>query len=57
MTKLRIGLLNKKRGNFALQERFLGAENVTDETEAEVAHHEQFLIHRDWFHRIQGEYG
>jgi D-alanine-D-alanine ligase len=43
MAKLRIGLLNKKRGNFAIQEKFLGAENVVDQTDAEVAHHEQAL--------------
>jgi len=43
MAKLRIGLLNKKRGNFAIQEKFLGAENVIDQTDAEVAHHEQAL--------------
>ena len=43
MAKLRIGLLNKKRGNFAIQEKLLGAANVVDETDAEVAHHEQAL--------------
>jgi D-alanine-D-alanine ligase len=43
MAKLRIGLLNKKRGNFAIQAKFLGAENVVDQTDAEVAHHEQAL--------------
>ena len=41
--KLRIGLLNKKRGNFAIQEKIIGANNVVDETDAEVAHHEQAL--------------
>jgi D-alanine-D-alanine ligase len=44
MAKLRIGLLNKKRGNFAIQEKFGGANNVVDETDAEVKHHEQALI-------------
>ena len=43
-TKPKIGLLNKKRGNFALQEKLVGAENVVDETDAEVRHHEQALI-------------
>jgi D-alanine-D-alanine ligase len=43
MAKLRIGLLNKKRGNFAIQEKFAGAGDVVDTTDAEVAHHEQAL--------------
>ena len=43
MAKLRIGLLNKKRGNFAIQEKLIGADNVVDETDAEVEHHEQAL--------------
>jgi D-alanine-D-alanine ligase len=43
MTQLRIGLLSKRRGNFAIQEKFVGADNVVDETDAEVAHHEQAL--------------
>jgi D-alanine-D-alanine ligase len=43
MPKLRIGLLNKKRGNFAIQAKFIGADNVVDETDAEVAHHERAL--------------
>lgn len=43
MAKLRIGLLNKKRGNFAIQEKFIGAEGVIDETNAEVKHHERAL--------------
>ena len=43
MAKLRIGLLNKKRGNFAIQEKFVGADGVVDETDAEVEHHEQAL--------------
>jgi len=43
MAKPRIGLLNKKRGNFAIQEKFAGADNVVDETDAEVKHHEQAL--------------
>ncbi len=41
--KLRIGLLNKKRGNFAIQEKLIGADNVVDKTDAEVEHHEQAL--------------
>jgi D-alanine-D-alanine ligase len=40
MAKLGIGLLNKKRGNFAIQEKFVGADAVIDETDAEVKHHE-----------------
>lgn len=44
MARLKIGLLNKKRGNFTLQEKFIGTKNIIDETEAEVAHHEQALI-------------
>jgi D-alanine-D-alanine ligase len=43
MARLRVGLLNKKRGNFAIQEKFAGAQNVLDQTDAEVAHHEQAL--------------
>ncbi len=43
MAKLRIGLLNKKRGNFTIQEKFGSANNVVDETDAEVRHHEQAL--------------
>ncbi len=43
MTKLRIGLLNKKRGNFAIQEKLIGADNVVDKTDVEVEHHEQAL--------------
>ncbi len=44
MTKIKIGLLNKKRGNFKLQEKFAGSDNVVDETYKEVAHHKQALI-------------
>ena len=43
MARLRIGLLTKKRGNFAIQEKFTGADNVVDETDAEVEHHERAL--------------
>jgi len=43
MADLRIGLLNKKRGNYAIQEKLVGADNVVDETDAEVEHHEQAL--------------
>ncbi len=43
IAKLRIGLLNKKRGNYAIQEKLIGAVNVVDETDAEVVHHEQVL--------------
>jgi len=44
MTKIKIGLLNKKRGNFKIQEKFVGIDNVVDETYKEVAHHKQALI-------------
>ncbi len=44
MKKIKIGLLNKKRGNFRIQEKFVGADNVIDETYKEVAHHRQALI-------------
>jgi len=43
MAKLRIGLLNKKRGYLAIQEKFIGADKVVDETDAEVEHHNQVL--------------
>ena len=43
MSAVTIGLLNKKRGNFKIQEKFAGAGNVVDETSAEVAHHEEAL--------------
>jgi len=43
IAKLRIGLLNKKRGNFAIQEKLIGADNVADKTDVEVEHHEQAL--------------
>ncbi len=39
----RIGLLSKKRGNYALQERFAGSGNVVDTTADEVEHHYQSL--------------
>ena len=44
MTKIKIGLLNKKRGNFKLQEKFVGKDDVVDETHKEVAHYKQALI-------------
>jgi len=44
MEKIKIGLLNKKRGNFRIQEKFVGTDNVIDETHKEVAHHKQALI-------------
>lgn len=59
MSDLKIGLLNKKRGNFKLQEKFAGADNVVDETDKEVAHHRQALIDAcydvctiDWGHNF-----
>jgi len=44
MKKIKIGLLNKKRGNFKIQEKFVGADNVIDETHKEITHHRQALI-------------
>ena len=44
MTKIKIGLLNKKRGNFKIQQEFAGTDNVVDETHKEVAHHKQAVI-------------
>ena len=43
MTRVKIGLLSKKRGNFALQERFRGPTSVVDTTELEVEHHRTAL--------------
>ncbi len=43
MARLKIGILNKKRGNFALEEKFIGVGNVADETGVEVEHHERAL--------------
>ena len=42
-TIVRIGLLSKKRGNFALQERYAGAGTVVDTTADEVQHHREAL--------------
>jgi len=44
MRSFNIGLQNKKRGNFKLQEKFAGSKTVVDETSKEVAHHRQALI-------------
>ncbi len=44
MIKIKIGLLNKKRGNFKIQEKFVGTDNVVDKTHKEVTHHKQALI-------------
>ena len=43
MSKTKVCLLNKKRGNFELQERFAGNENVVDTTNNEVQHHYEAL--------------
>ncbi len=43
MAGLRIGLLQKKRGNYALQEKYAGQSGVVDNTTAEVEHHRQAL--------------
>ena len=54
MAKMRIGLLNKKRGNYAIQEKLIGVDNVIDETDAEVEHHEQTLTQAGYsIHQIQ----
>ncbi|MFX0101250.1 MAG: ATP-grasp domain-containing protein [Candidatus Hodarchaeota archaeon] len=39
MTPVKICLLEKKRGNYLLQERYTGKENVVDGTSNEVKHH------------------
>jgi len=44
MKKTKIGLLYKKRGNFVLQEKFAGQENVIDSTREEVEHHRDALL-------------
>ncbi|MHA1219752.1 MAG: D-alanine--D-alanine ligase family protein [Candidatus Heimdallarchaeaceae archaeon] len=44
MRKLDIGLLNKKRRNFQLQEKFAGFNMVVDATPKEVVHHREALI-------------
>jgi len=36
MARVRIGLLNKKRGNFKIQEKFAGVDKVVDQTLDEV---------------------
>lgn len=43
MTRLKIGVLSKKRGNFLIQEKFRGPTSVADSTYLEVAHHESAL--------------
>jgi len=48
--RLRIAVLNKKRGNFVIHEKLVGAGNVVDETQAEVEHHERALL--DAGHRV-----
>jgi len=40
---MRIGLLSKKRGNFAIQEKFRGPTSVVDSTDLEVEHHRAAL--------------
>jgi D-alanine-D-alanine ligase len=44
MKQIRIGLLSKKRGNYRLQERLVGANVVEDTTDFEVTHHHDSLI-------------
>ena len=48
MKKFKIGLLNKKRGNFRLQEKFSDSEDVVDETYKEIAHHYEALNNGDY---------
>ncbi|KKM09369.1 hypothetical protein SY88_19225 [Clostridiales bacterium PH28_bin88] len=43
MKKLKIGVLSKLRGNFQLQAKYIGTENIKDETPAEVRHHQEAL--------------
>jgi len=45
MKKIKVGLLSKKRGNYELQQKFSGKEYVKDETQKEIAHHKNALIH------------
>jgi len=52
MRKTRIGLLSKKRGNFAIQAKFAGADNVIDNTSAEVEHHRQSLVEAGYDVRV-----
>jgi D-alanine-D-alanine ligase len=40
--------LSKQRGNYALQEKFSGKENVKDHTDFEVAHHKKALLKADF---------
>lgn len=44
MYRLKIGLLSKKRGNFAIQEKFASVDSVIDTTAAEVEHHRHALL-------------
>ena len=44
MTKIKVGLLSKKRGNYKLQQKFIGKETIYDETAKEIAHHRNALI-------------
>ena len=43
MKKIKVGLLSKKRGNYKLQEKLSGKENVIDLTNNEVEHHKHAL--------------
>lgn len=44
MTKIKVGLLSKKRGNYKLQQKYIGKETIYDETPKEIAHHRDALI-------------
>jgi D-alanine-D-alanine ligase len=52
MKDIKIGLLNKKRGNFRLQAKFAGAQNVVDETPEEVEHHRKALVEAGYDVRV-----
>ena len=56
MTKIKVGLLSKKRGNYELQQKFIGKETIYDETAKEIAHHRDALI-RAGFEVIVIEWG
>ena len=43
MERVKVGILNKKRGNFTLQEKFRGPTSVSDSTDLEVEHHRAAL--------------
>ena len=52
MKNLKIGLLNKMRGNFRLQAKFAGAGQVVDRTSEEVEHHRRALVEAGYDVRV-----